>query len=118
MRRNKVPVVIELFIFAAIYLWSQIIFLTCILIKLYPFQLIPLQGILAKYIVWRNFSILSPKLVLAYAEDSLSDSRLKNCVKFKSGWCKSVGVERFEIWNKKDFLGKKVQLVCYLGNAK
>ena len=30
-------------------------------------------------IVGRNFSILSPKLVLAYAEDILSDSRLKNC---------------------------------------
>ena len=28
-------------------------------------------------IVWRNFSILSPKLVLAYAEDIFSDSRLK-----------------------------------------
>ena len=58
-------------------------------------------------IVWRNFSILSPKLVLAYAENILSDSRLKNCAKSKSGWCKSVGVERFEIWIKKDFFGKK-----------
>ena len=28
-------------------------------------------------VVWRNFSILGPKLVLAYAEDVLSDSRLK-----------------------------------------
>ena len=31
-------------------------------------------------LVWRNFSILGPKLVLAYAEkpeDVLSDSRLK-----------------------------------------
>ena len=36
-------------------------------------------------IVWRNFSILGPKLVLAYAEDVLSDSRLKNCAKCKSG---------------------------------
>ena len=37
------------------------------------------------HIVWRNFSILSPKLVLAYAEDILSDSRLKNCAKCKGG---------------------------------
>ena len=36
-------------------------------------------------LVWRNFSILSPKLVLAYAEDILSDSRLKKCAKFKGG---------------------------------
>ena len=50
------------------------------------------------YIVWRNFSILNPKLVSAYAENILSDSRLKNCAKSKSGWCKSVGVENFEIW--------------------
>ena len=28
-------------------------------------------------VFWRNFSILGPKLVLAYAEDVLSDSRLK-----------------------------------------
>ena len=65
-----------------------------------------------RVIVWRNFSILSPKLVLAYAENILSDSRLKNCDKSKSGWCKSVGVERFEIWVKKDFLVKKVHLAC------
>ena len=36
-------------------------------------------------IVWKNFSILSPKLVLEYAEDILSDSRLKNCAKCKGG---------------------------------
>ena len=35
--------------------------------------------------VWRNFSILSPKLVLVYAENILSDSTLKNCAKCKSG---------------------------------
>ena len=56
-------------------------------------------------IVWRNFSILSPKLVLEYAEDILSDSGLKNCAKCKGGWCKPVCVERFEIWVKKGFLG-------------
>ena len=39
-----------------------------------------------KDIVWRNFPILSPKLVLAYAEDIfISDSRLKNGTKCKSG---------------------------------
>ena len=53
------------------------------------------------HLVWKNFSILSPKLVLEYAEDILSDSRLKNCAKCKGGWCKSVCVERFEIWVKK-----------------
>ena len=68
-------------------------------------------------IVRRNFSILSPKLVLAYAENILSDSRLKNCAKCKSGWCKSVDVERFEISVKKEFLGKKVHLACKIGNA-
>ena len=31
----------------------------------------------ATHVVWKNFSILSPKLVLEYAEDILSDSRLK-----------------------------------------
>ena len=36
-------------------------------------------------IVWRNVSILGPKLVLAYAEDVLSDFRLKNCATCKSG---------------------------------
>ena len=36
-------------------------------------------------VVWKNFSILSPKLVLEYAEDILSDSRLKNCAKCKGG---------------------------------
>ena len=36
-------------------------------------------------IVGRIFSILNPKLVLRYAEDILSDSRLKNCAKCKSG---------------------------------
>ena len=51
--------------------------------------------------------ILGPMLVLAYAEDVLSDSRLKNCAKCKSGWCKSVDVERFEIWIKKK-IGKNV----------
>ena len=56
-------------------------------------------------IVWKNFSILSPKLVLEYAEDILNDSRLKNCAKCKGGWCKSVCVERFEIWVKKGFFG-------------
>ena len=54
-------------------------------------------------IVWRNFSILRPKLVLAYAEDILSDPTLKNCAECKSGWCKSVGVERFEIWVKNSY---------------
>ena len=54
-------------------------------------------------LVWKNVSILSPKLVLEYAEDILSDSRLKNCAKCKGGWCKSVCVERFEIWVKKGF---------------
>ena len=39
----------------------------------------------ALVVVWRNFSILGPKLVLAYAEDVLSDSRLKSCAKCKSG---------------------------------
>ena len=34
-------------------------------------------------LVWKNFSILSPKLVLEYAEDILSDSRLKNCANAK-----------------------------------
>ena len=65
-------------------------------------------------IVWRNFSILGPKLALAYAEDILSDSRLKNCAKCKSRWCKSAGVERFEIWGKMYF-GKNVHLACYKG---
>ena len=41
--------------------------------------------VISKGIVWRNFSILGPKLVLAYAEDVLSDSVLKNCAKCKSG---------------------------------
>ena len=36
-------------------------------------------------LVWKNFSILSPELVLEYAEDILSDSRLKNCTKCKGG---------------------------------
>ena len=36
-------------------------------------------------LVWRNFSILSPKLVLEYAEDILRYSRLKNCAKCKGG---------------------------------
>ena len=36
-------------------------------------------------LVWKNFSILIPKLVLEYAEDILSDSRLKNCAKCKGG---------------------------------
>ena len=36
-------------------------------------------------LVFRNFSTLSPKLVLAYAENSLSDSRQKNCANCKSG---------------------------------
>ena len=40
-----------------------------------------------------------------YAGDILSDSRLKNCAECKSGWCKSVGVERFEIWVKQGFFG-------------
>ena len=31
------------------------------------------------------FPVLGPKLVLAYAEDILSDSRLKNCAEHKSG---------------------------------
>ena len=53
------------------------------------------------------FSILSPKFVLAYAEDILSDPRLKYFAKCKAGWGTSVGVERFEIWVKKGFLGVK-----------
>ena len=36
-------------------------------------------------LVWQNFSVLSPKLVLAYAEDIVCDSRLKKCAKCKSG---------------------------------
>ena len=35
-------------------------------------------------LVRRNFPTISPKLVSAYAEDILSDSRLKNCAKWKS----------------------------------
>ena len=53
---------------------------------------------------------LSPKLVLAYAEDIACDSNLKNCAKCKSGWCKSVGVEHFEIWVKKGLFGKQSAL--------
>ena len=68
-------------------------------------------------LVWRNFSILGPKLVLAYAEDIFSDFILKKCAKCKSGWCKSVGVEHFEIWVKKGFFGKKVHKACYIENA-
>ena len=84
--------------------WKRV-FLTCHYHKIY------------RDVVWKIFSILSPKLVLEYAEDILSDSRLKNCAKCKGGWCKSVCVERFEIWVKKGFFGKKVHLACYIGNA-
>ena len=35
-------------------------------------------------IVQKNFTILSPKLVLAYAEDILSDSGLKNRAEFNA----------------------------------
>ena len=37
-------------------------------------------------IVWKNFYILNPKLVLAYAEGILCYSRLKNCGECKFGW--------------------------------
>ena len=43
-------------------------------------------------LVQKNFTILSPKLVLAYAEDILSDSKLKSHAKFNAEWCKSVSV--------------------------
>ena len=57
---------------------------------------------LATTIVWRNFSILSPKLVLAYAEDIFSESRLKNCAMqiWMMQVCRCFGL-------KKDFLVKK-----------
>ena len=86
--------------------------------KLFEYPIKYFHTLVVVIIVWRNFSILGPKLVLAYAEDVLSDSRLKNCAKCKSGWCKSVGVERFEIWvRKKSFFGKNVHLACYKGNV-
>ena len=50
-----------------------------------PLRKICLGKTLRRTIVWKNFSILSPKLVLEYAEDILSDSRLKNCAKCKGG---------------------------------
>ena len=45
-------------------------------------------------VVQKNFTILSPKLILAYAEDILSDSGLKNRAECNAEWCKSVNVER------------------------
>ena len=51
--------------------------------------------------------ILRPKLVLAYAEDILCNSKRKNCAQCKSGWYKSVGVECFEICVKNGLFGKK-----------
>ena len=64
-------------------------------------------------VVQKNVTILSPKLVLAYAEDILEDSRLKNHAECNAEWSKSVSVERFEIWVKNDFLGKKRALSLY-----
>ena len=70
-------------------------------------------------VVWKIFTILSPKLVLAYAEDISSDSRLKICAKYKTGWCKSVDVEHFEVWVKKDiiFFAEIAHEACQIGSA-
>ena len=63
--------------------------------------------ILVAGIVWRNFSILSPKLVLEYAEDILSDSRLKNCAKCKGDDASLCVLSVLRFGLKRDFWGKK-----------
>ena len=47
------------------------------------------------------FSIFGPTFVLAYAEDTLYDFRLKNCAKCKYKNDSLLGVTCFEIWVEK-----------------
>ena len=72
-------------------------------------------------LVWKNFLILSPKLVLAYAEDILCDSRLKNCAKCKSGWCKLQRVHKMRcsavFWVAFEYSGENKKKEVILENA-
>ena len=60
----------------------------------------------SKVTVWKNFPILSPKLILAYAEDILCDSRLKKNV--LNANLQVLSILRFGF--KKNFFGKKSAL--------